>query len=100
MKRRLAIVAVFILVALAVPSAFACKDCPDGSECIIMTAEGFQSCFETPSGCVVSGNCGLAATAALAPQWKVAAVRVIEPARPLPLPTALPKAAVVLTAAK
>jgi hypothetical protein len=91
--------AVFILVALAVPSAFACRDCPNGFECT-MAAEGFQSCFETWDGCVTSGNCGLAATAALASQWKVAAVRVIEPARPLPLPAAQPKAAVVLTAAK
>lgn len=83
-----------LLTALAAPSAFACRDCPDGLECTF-TESGFGSCFETPDGCRVSGSCLMPALSA---QYRVAAVRVIESGKPLP--AAKPAPAPVLSAAK
>jgi hypothetical protein len=99
MKRRLAILFVFILALLAAPSLFAafCEDCPDGINCLPMDG-GARFCVFNPDGsCYGIGWCPQA-SASLRAEYRVAAVRVLEPCKTLP--EAQPKRQTVLTAAK
>jgi hypothetical protein len=97
-KRRLALFSMVVLALLAAPSLFACEECLDGVNCITGLQTGFFCQFFPRGGCINDGFCP-DGVAPLQSQWRVAAVRVIEPAAK-PLPAAQPKPAPVLTAAK
>jgi hypothetical protein len=99
MKLRAVVVAVFILASLAAPSLFAiCRDCPDGDACIIAPSGGYICGWNPDGSCYGIGGCGGGATVSLQAEYRVAAVRVIQPGKPLP--SAQPKPATLLTASK
>ena len=97
MKRRIGILAVFILAVLSAPSLFACHDCPDGINCITISG-GARFCeFFVDGHCEGVGTCPTL-SASLRAEYRVAAVHVIENGKPLP--KAQPKPAGLLTASK
>lgn len=99
MKRFVVVLSLFVLASIAAPSAFAvCHDCPDGFNCIAITG-GARFCeFFVDGHCEGVGTCPTAA-ASLQAEYRVAAVRVIEPgAKQLPAPASHPASWIVLTA--
>jgi hypothetical protein len=99
MRSRLAILCIFALILLAVPSLFACESC-DGHTCITGLQTGFFCQFLIGGGCINDGFCP-DGVLPLQAEYRVAAVRVLEPAAKA-LPPAQPKRepAPLLAAAK
>jgi hypothetical protein len=100
MNRRIVTMTLFLLVILAAPSAFACKDCSDGIHCLTVSA-GARFCeFFVGGGCAPHGTCPTLAEGSLQAEYRVAAVHVLEPGQALPAPATQPQPAQVMTASK
>lgn len=100
MKRRIATVSMFLLLIVAAPSAFACKDCADGVHCLTVDV-GARFCeFFVGGGCLNHGTCPTLAAVSLQAEYRVAAVHVLEPGKALPAPATQPQPAQVMTASK
>jgi hypothetical protein len=100
MSRRIATISMFLLLILAAPSVFACKDCSDGVNCLTV-ATGARFCeFFVGGGCRNHGTCPTLAAVSLQAEYRVAAVRVLEPGKALPAPARQLQPAQVMTASK
>ena len=99
MTRRIAILALLILVMA--PALYACEECTDGVHCITGLQTGWFCQFFPRGGCINDGFCPDGGLLQFQAEWRVAAVRVIEPGgKPLPKAQPQREPAPVRTAAK
>ena len=102
MKRKLLLLSFVLLAVMAGPSLFACEDCPDTVNCVPVDAGALKCVWDQTNGwCFGWGWCPLEPLPPVQSQYRVAAVRVIDPAGKVTAqPKMQPKAAPLLVASK
>lgn len=79
MRRPLAWTSLFVLSLLVAPSLFACEECNDGWNCNYADPPAYVCIFYVEGYCANYGPCWWGAAPPLKAEYRVAAVRVLEP---------------------